>query len=82
MPLAHQASVYKWEAGINTPKGQNLFSLAENQKLLSDMVTNGTDSDEPLKVEDLLPQLDDRQKLLLELFDSLPESKKKGISMN
>lgn len=69
-------SVYKWEAGINTPKGQNLFSLSEALHCSPTWLLNGTDSDEPLKAEDLLPQLDDRQKLLLDLFDSLPESEK------
>lgn len=69
-------SVYKWEAGINTPKGHNLFSLAEALRCSPEWLLNGTDSDEPLKVEELLPQLDDRQKLLLDLFDSLPESEK------
>ncbi len=69
-------SVYKWEAGINTPKGHNLFSLAEALRCSPAWLLNGTDSDEPLKVEELLPQLDDRQKLLLDLFDSLPESEK------
>lgn len=69
-------SVYKWEAGINTPKGHNLFSLAEALRCSPAWLLNGTDSDEPLKVEELLPQLDARQKLLLDLFDSLPESEK------
>lgn len=69
-------SVYKWEAGINTPKGHNLFSLAEALRCSPAWLLNGTDSDEPLKAEELLPQLDDRQKLLLDLFDSLPESEK------
>ncbi len=69
-------SVYKWEAGINTPKGKNLFSLAEALRCSPTWLLNGTDSDEPLKVEELLPRLDDRQKLLLDLFDSLPESEK------
>lgn len=69
-------SVYKWEAGINAPKGQNLFSLSEALHCSPTWLLNGTDSDEPLKAEDILPQLDDRQKLLLDLFDSLPESEK------
>lgn len=69
-------SVYKWEAGINTPKGRNLFSLAEALRCSPTWLLNGTDSDEPLKAEELLPRLDDRQKLLLDLFDSLPESEK------
>ncbi len=69
-------SVYKWEAGINTPKGHNLFSLAEALRCSPAWLLNGIDSDEPLKAEELLPQLDDRQKLLLDLFDSLPESEK------
>lgn len=69
-------SVYKWEAGINTPKGQNLFSLAEALRCSPTWLLNGTDSDEPLRAEELLPRLDDRQKLLLDLFDSLPESEK------
>ncbi|HEC2625681.1 TPA: helix-turn-helix domain-containing protein [Raoultella planticola] len=69
-------SVYKWEAGINTPKGHNLFSLAEALRCSPAWLLNGTDDDEPLKVDELLPQLDNRQKLLLDLFDSLPESEK------
>jgi transcriptional regulator with XRE-family HTH domain len=46
-------SVYKWEAGINTPKGQNLFSLAKALRCSPTWLLNGTDSDEPLKAEDL-----------------------------
>lgn len=69
-------SVYKWEAGITTPKGQNLFSLAEALRCSPTWLLYGTESDEPLKAEDLAPELDERQKQLLDLFDSLPESEK------
>lgn len=69
-------SVYKWEAGITTPKGQNLFSLAEALRCSPTWLLYGTESDEPLKAEDLAPELDERQKQLIDLFDSLPESEK------
>jgi transcriptional regulator with XRE-family HTH domain len=71
-------SVYKWEAGINTPKGKNLFSLAEALRCSPTWLLIG-DDDEPLKVEDLLPRLDDRQKLLLDLFDSSENLKREDI---
>nr|WP_080396465.1 helix-turn-helix domain-containing protein [Enterobacter hormaechei] len=69
-------SVYKWEAGITTPKGQNLFSLAEALRCTPTWLLYGTEEDEPLRADQLSPELDERQKKLLDLFDSLPESEK------
>jgi transcriptional regulator with XRE-family HTH domain len=71
-------SVYKWEAGINTPKGKNLFSLVRHFVALRHGYLSATE-DEPLKVEDLLPRLDERQKLLLDLFDSSENLKREDI---
>ncbi|EFT8655604.1 helix-turn-helix domain-containing protein [Salmonella enterica] len=69
-------SVYKWESGQNEPKGQNLIALARVLKCSATWLLFGDEDQSPLPVEELPTELDERQKLLLELFDSLPESEK------
>ena len=69
-------SVFKWESGQNEPKGQNLLALANALKCSATWLLFGDEDQAPTPVDELPTELDSRQKRLLELFDSLPESEK------
>jgi len=71
-------TIYKWENGDTEPKGKNLFSLSNALKCTPTWLLFGDDDKEPVPASDLPVELDDRQKRLLELFESLPESEKEA----
>lgn len=71
-------TVYKWENGDTEPKGKNLFSLSKALKCSPTWLLFGDEDKTPVPVTDLPLELDDRQKRLLELFESLPESEKEA----
>ncbi|WP_254989313.1 helix-turn-helix domain-containing protein [Enterobacter roggenkampii] len=69
-------TIFKWENGETEPRGQNLFKLSKALKCSPTWLLYGDEDQQPLPVEDLPTELDDRQKKLIDLFDSLPESEK------
>jgi transcriptional regulator with XRE-family HTH domain len=71
-------TIYKWENGDTEPKGKNLFSLSNALKCNPTWLMFGDDDKQPVPASDLPIELDDRQKRLLELFESLPESEKEA----
>ncbi|WP_324030642.1 helix-turn-helix domain-containing protein [Pantoea sp. JZ2] len=71
-------TVYKWEGGETAPKGKNLFALSKALKCSPTWLLFGDEDQVPLPAEQIPVELDDRQKRLLDLFDSLPESEKEN----
>lgn len=71
-------SVFKWENGQAEPKGKTLFALSQALKCSPTWLLFGDEDQSPLAADRLPVELDDRQKRLLELFDSLPESEKEN----
>ncbi|WP_038910913.1 helix-turn-helix domain-containing protein [Dickeya dadantii] len=69
-------TIFKWENGDSQPKGQNLFSLSRALRCSPTWLLYGDESSTPAAPEELPTELDDRQRKLLDLFDSLPESEK------
>lgn len=69
-------TIFKWENGETEPRGQNLFKLSKALKCSPTWLLYGDEDQQPLPVDDLPTELDDRQKKLIDLFDSLPESEK------
>ncbi|MDF7681226.1 helix-turn-helix domain-containing protein [Enterobacteriaceae bacterium ESL0689] len=71
-------TIYKWESGETEPKGKNFFSLSRVLKCSPTWLLYGDEDQSPLPADQLPLELDDRQKRLLDLFDSLPESEKEA----
>lgn len=71
-------SVFKWESGQTSPKGDALFALSRALKCTPTWLLYGDDDQTPLAPEQLPTELDERQRRLLDLFDSLPESQKEA----
>lgn len=71
-------SVFKWESGQTSPKGDTLFALSRALKCTPTWLLYGDDDQTPLAPEELPTELDERQRRLLDLFDSLPESQKEA----
>lgn len=69
-------TIFKWETGETEPRGQNLFKLSKVLKCSPTWLLYGDEDQQPLPVENLPTELDDRQQRLIELFESLPESEK------
>ncbi|WP_114195499.1 helix-turn-helix domain-containing protein [Edaphovirga cremea] len=69
-------TVYKWENGDTEPKGKNLFLLSKVLRCSPTWLLYGDEDQTPLPADELSIDLDERQRKLLELFDSLPESEK------
>ncbi|NUL36601.1 helix-turn-helix domain-containing protein [Kosakonia sacchari] len=71
-------SIYKWESGQTEPKGKSLFALSTALKCSPTWILFGDEDKAPVSAEDLPVELDEREKRLLELFSSLPESEKES----
>lgn len=71
-------SVFKWESGQTSPKGDTLFALSRALKCPPTWLLYGDEDQTPLPPDELPTELDERQRRLLDLFDSLPESQKEA----
>lgn len=71
-------TIYKWESGDNEPKGKNLFALASALKCSPAWLLFGDEEQAPTPASELPTELDERQRRLLDLFESLPESEKEA----
>lgn len=69
-------SVYKWESGQTEPKGKSLFALSAALKCSPTWLLFGDEDKAPVSADELPTELGEREKRLLELFGSLPESEK------
>lgn len=72
-------SVFKWENGQTEPKGASLFALSQALRCSPTWLLFGDEEQEPLPVDQLPVELDERQQRLLQLFESLPESEKEAF---
>ncbi|EOV9599908.1 helix-turn-helix domain-containing protein [Cronobacter malonaticus] len=72
-------SVFKWENGQTEPKGKSLFALAAALRCSPAWLMFGDEDKSPAPADALPTELDERQKRLLDLFESLPESEKESI---
>lgn len=71
-------SVFKWESGQTEPKGASLFALSQALKCTPTWLMFGDVDQQPTPGSELPIELDERQKRILELFNSLPESEKEA----
>jgi Predicted transcriptional regulator with C-terminal CBS domains len=69
-------TIFKWESGETEPRGQNLFKLSKALRCSPTWLLYGDEDQEPIPASELPAELDERQKKLLDLFESLPESEK------
>lgn len=74
-------SVFKWESGQTEPKGASLFALSKALRCSPTWLLFGDEDQAPTPANELPVELDERQKRLLNLFDSLPESEKEAHIM-
>ncbi|CAH3627371.1 hypothetical protein AI2618V1_1703 [Serratia marcescens] len=77
VPVSH-VTVSQWETGDSEPGGKNLFALSKALQCTPTWILYGDDSQQPGEPEELPPQLDEREKELLDLFKALPESEKES----
>ncbi|HHE7967378.1 MULTISPECIES: helix-turn-helix domain-containing protein [Serratia] len=75
-------TIFKWENGDTEPKGKNLFTLSKVLRCSPTWLLYGDKESTPLPADQLPTELDERQKKLLDLFDSLPESEKERHIMD
>lgn len=67
-------SVSQWERDDSEPTGKNLFALSKTLQCSPTWILYGDDEQNPEPPLFVTPELDERQKELLDLFNSLPES--------
>ncbi|CAI1055289.1 transcriptional repressor DicA [Serratia ficaria] len=77
VPVSH-VTVSQWETGDSEPGGKNLFALSKALQCSPTWILYGDDNHQPGEPEALPPQLDEREKELLDLFKALPESEKES----
>ncbi|HFZ1921695.1 TPA: helix-turn-helix domain-containing protein [Serratia marcescens] len=77
VPVSH-VTVSQWETGDSEPGGKNLFALSKALQCSPTWILYGDDNQQPGEPEELPPQLDEREKELLDLFKALPESEKES----
>ncbi|EMD6815302.1 helix-turn-helix domain-containing protein [Citrobacter koseri] len=73
--VAH-VTISQWERDETEPVGKRLFALAKGLKCEPTWLLFGDDDKAPsqLSPEDTQPELSEKHKELIDLFDSLPES--------
>lgn len=67
-------SVSQWERDDSEPTGKNLFALCKALQCSPTWVLYGDDEQKPEPPLFVAPELDERQKELLDLFNALPDS--------
>ncbi|WP_080226962.1 helix-turn-helix domain-containing protein [Salmonella enterica] len=67
-------SISQWERDDSEPTGKNLFALSKALQCSPTWILYGDDEQNPEPPLFVTPELDERQKELLDLFNSLPES--------
>lgn len=77
--VAH-VTISQWERDETQPVGTRLFSLAKALSCTPTWLMFGDEEQSPVPAEDMqvVPQLTEKHKELIELFDALPESEQEA----
>ncbi|WP_447907832.1 helix-turn-helix domain-containing protein [Serratia fonticola] len=69
-------TVSQWESNDTEPGGKNLFALSESLQCSPTWILYGDEDKTPGEAQPIPKELDEREKELIKLFASLPESEK------
>lgn len=73
LKISH-VSVSQWERDDSEPTGKNLFALTKVLQCTPTWVLFGDEDQSPLEPTDTPPELDDKQRELLDLFIAITDS--------